>query len=71
MRRFVVSAEGSNRLGLRDLCEWFVNDLWVPSHLTEEQAAAFALDHFRPTLLAELEMIEVSCMEQDPNQAQE
>jgi hypothetical protein len=29
--------------------------------LTDEQAAAFALDQFRRTVLAELEMLEVSC----------
>jgi hypothetical protein len=61
MRRFTVSSEGSSRLGLRELCQRFADNLWVPDHLTDEQAAAFALDQFRRTVLAELEMLGVSC----------
>jgi hypothetical protein len=63
MRRFTVASEGDNRLGLRELCQRFAEDLWVPAHLTDEQAAAFALDQFRRTVLVELEMLEVSCEE--------
>lgn len=71
LQRFVVTTEGKNRLGLRELCERFVNDLWVPAHLADEQAAAFAVDQFRRTLLAELEMIDVSCSDGRPEEVKE
>ena len=71
MRQFVVTTDGKNRLGLRELCEGFVNQLWVPAHLADEQAAAFALDQFRRTLLAELEMIDVSCSDDRPSEVEE
>lgn len=60
MRRFVVTSEGISRLGLAAVCEKFANDLWVPAHLTEDQAVAFALDQFRRTLAGELEMLNVT-----------
>lgn len=63
MGRFIVTTEGSNKLNLRQLCEHFINDTWVPTHLTPEQAAEFALDYFRRTVLAELEMLEVTTEE--------
>jgi hypothetical protein len=71
MRQFIVTTEASNRLGLRELCQRFANDLWVPTHLTEEQAATFAFDQFRRTILAELEMIEVSCRDECQTHATE
>lgn len=46
-RQFTATNEGQSRLGLRDLCERFVNDLWIPAHLTDEQALDFAVDYFK------------------------
>jgi hypothetical protein len=67
MQRFVVTTEGSDKLGLRQLCQDCINDLWIPAHLDDEQAAAFALDWFRRAVLAELELLEVStAAEQNP-----
>jgi len=63
MRHFVVSTEGKNKLNLRQACEDFVNDIWVPNHLTHEQAIRFALDYFKRTLLTELELLDVSACE--------
>jgi hypothetical protein len=60
MQRFVVTTEGSNKLGLRQLCQDCINDLWIPAHLDEEQTAAFALDWFKRAVLAELDLLEVS-----------
>jgi hypothetical protein len=60
MQRFAVTSEGSNRLGLRRLSQDCINDLWIPAHFDDEQAAAFALDWFRGAILAELELLEVS-----------
>ena len=59
--QFKVETTGPDPLNLRRLCEDHVNALWVPDHLTPEQAAWFAFDHFRRTLLMELELLVVSC----------
>ena len=64
MRRFTVTSEGSDRLHLRQLCEEFINDLWLPAHLTPEQAAAFAAYYFRRAVLSELKMLEVTITEE-------
>ncbi|MBW3599304.1 MAG: hypothetical protein KY475_18795 [Planctomycetes bacterium] len=61
--KFTVSTEGRNLLNLRELCEQHVNELWVPAHLTAEQSAEFALDHFKKTVLAELELLVVRAEE--------
>jgi hypothetical protein len=67
VQRFVVKTEGSSRLGLRQLCQDCINDLWIPTHLDDEQTAPFALDWFRRAVLAELELLEVStAAEQNP-----
>jgi hypothetical protein len=71
MRQFIVTSKASNRLGLRELCEQLANDLWVPTHLTETQVATFALDQFQRTSLAELEMIEVSGVDECQDHATE
>jgi hypothetical protein len=42
---------------LRGLCERYVNVLWLPVHLSPEQAEDYAADNFRRTVLAELEML--------------
>jgi hypothetical protein len=60
MQRFVVATEGSDKLGLARLCQDCINDLWIPAHLDDEQAAAFAIDWFKRAVLAELELLEVS-----------
>lgn len=58
-RRFLVSSEASTRLGLAQLCEQFLNELWIPTHLTDEQALDFAVDYFKRTLHAELKLLDV------------
>jgi hypothetical protein len=60
MPRFVVTTEGSDKLGLAQLCQDCVNALRIPAHLDDGQAAAFALDWFRRAIMAELELLEVS-----------
>lgn len=60
MRRFTVSTEGRRDLNMRALAESFVNQLWTPDHLTPEQAANFAHDSFRRTVLAELKMLTIA-----------
>lgn len=57
---FTVTTQGRNALDLRGLCEQYVNGLWLPTHLTPEQAAEYAADYFRRTVLAELKMLVVT-----------
>jgi len=63
MRTFSVSTEGPNRLGLRELCQRYADDQWLPAHATPEQAAAIVLDTFKRAVAAELEMLAVECQE--------
>jgi len=63
MGRFVVTTEGNNKLNLRTVCEEFVNTLWIPTHLTPELAVKFAVDCFKRTLVSELELLDVSAVE--------
>jgi hypothetical protein len=61
MKQFTVTTARWNRF-----CEETLNDLCIPSHLTPDQAAEFAMDHFKRTLLSELELLEVSCIDHQP-----
>ena len=61
--KFNVITEARETLCLRQICEDFVNNLWVPSHYLPEQAEEFALDQFRRAVAAELEMLEVTAKE--------
>jgi hypothetical protein len=42
MRRFIVSADGPNRVGLRELCQRFAGERWIAAHMTPEQRQARA-----------------------------
>lgn len=57
--RFSVWIDGEDRLGLRELCDRHVNDLWVPTHLSTEQAAHFALDHVKRTLARKISRLAI------------
>ena len=57
--KFTVKTEGRNKLNLRQLCEDYANNLWVPDHLTADQAAEFAYDQFEKTVLTELKLLVV------------
>ncbi len=46
MRTFVVTTEGQNRLGPRELCERYVNDQWFAARGSDELAAEALLDQF-------------------------
>jgi hypothetical protein len=48
---FTVTTAVPNNLGLAEICQRHVDELWVPVHLDAEQAAAFVLDHFRRAVL--------------------
>jgi len=59
MRTFAVATEGANRLGLRELCQRYVDDQWHAAHMTDEQAAESLLDQFKRAVRAELELLTV------------
>lgn len=59
MRTFVVTTDGRDRLGLRELCERYVNDQWFAAHATDELAAEALLEQFRRAVKAELELLDV------------
>ena len=44
---------------LRQFYQDYVNELWIPSHLTPTQAEEFALDHFRRWMISAVEMLGV------------
>lgn len=52
--------EGQDRLGIRALCEQYVNDQWFAAHMTDEQAAEALLDQFKRAVAGELELL-VEC----------
>ena len=62
MRKFIVTAEGQNRLGLRERCQQFADEQWVAVHLPSEQAAESVLKEFKRLVRQELELLEVKCM---------
>jgi hypothetical protein len=66
MRTFVVTTEGQDRLGLRELCERYVNDQWFAAHATDELAAEALLDQFKRAVKAELELLECRAVAVDP-----
>jgi hypothetical protein len=47
MRTFTITTEGQNRLGLRELCQRYVDGQWHAAHMTDEQAAEALLDQFK------------------------
>jgi len=65
MRTFTVTTEGQNRLGLRELCQRYVDEQWVAAHMTDEQAAESLLDQFKRTVGAELELLTVETNDVD------
>ena len=50
----MTSHGGENRLGLAEVCQRYVNELWFADHMKAEQGAASALDSasepFRPKM---------------------
>lgn len=50
----VTTTEGQNRLGLRELCERYVNDQWFAAHASGELAAEALLEQLRHAVAIEL-----------------
>ena len=64
--RFVASTEGRNRLGMKELCQKFLDELQMPTCLTKDEAAQYVLDLFKRSVASELEMLDVKCVEIAP-----
>ena len=60
---FIVTTEGPDRLGLRDLCQRFADERWTAGHMTPEQAAESVLDEFKRAVRQELELLQVEGVE--------
>jgi hypothetical protein len=58
--QFAITTEKPGPLEIAKLLERHANNLWVPDHLTAEQAAAFVLEHFRKQIDEELAMITIT-----------
>jgi len=63
MRQIAVTTEGSDRLGLAELCERFANELWIPAHMLPHKVEAFVLEQFKRTVETELKLLVVRCEE--------
>ena len=55
-RRFKVTSSGNSQ-PFRQLCEQHVNELWIPVHLTDDQAEAFAIEHLQKWIASEVELL--------------
>ena len=58
--KFDVRTEQPGPLAIHELLQRHANELWVPEHLDDSQAAAFVLDHFRRQFASELAMVTVA-----------
>ena len=65
VRQFVAHTEGTNSLGLRELCQRYCDERWVANHMTPKQAAESVLDEFKRAVRQELELLEVKCVDRD------
>ena len=66
MRQFVVTTEGQNRLGVRELCERYVNDQWFAAHASDELTAEALLEQFKRAVRQELGLLECRAIGVDP-----
>lgn len=62
-RRFMVRSDGTNQLGLRELCQRFTDERWIAGRLTPDQSSEAVLDEFKRALHAEAEMLDIECIE--------
>jgi hypothetical protein len=65
MRRFIVTTEGGNRLGLRELCQRFADKRWMAA---PEPAAASMLSEFKRAVYGEVELLAVIVHDTDEHQ---
>jgi hypothetical protein len=66
VRTFAASTEGENRLGMREICQDYIDEQWLAAHMTDEQAAESLLDQFKRAVRAELELLTVEAKDVDP-----
>jgi hypothetical protein len=57
--KFKFETEQPSPLAIHELLLRHANELWMPDHFNDGQAAAFVLDHFRRQVMADLAMVTV------------
>jgi hypothetical protein len=58
-RDFTMLSNGPDRSWLMMRAEHSANQLWIPTHLTPDQAREFVLDQFKRAVVADRDMLEV------------
>lgn len=56
---FTIYSDGPNRTGLVAFAQRYVDQLWIPTHLSPDQARDFVLDQLKRAVAAEMELLEV------------
>ncbi len=56
---FTVHSAGPDRTRMVAFAQRYIDELWIPTHLSSDQARAFVLDQFRRAVAADLELLEV------------
>ncbi len=56
---YTIHSDGPDRTGLVAMAQRYIDELWVPTHLTPDQAHEFMLDQFKRAVVGELELLEV------------
>ncbi len=56
---FTVHSDGPDRTRLVALAQRYIDELWIPTHLSSDQARAFVLDQFQRAVAADLKLLEV------------
>ena len=65
MFKIQVTTEGKNELGLLQQLHDYANGYGIPTHVSEEQAAAMIMDSFKRKIHGELEMMEIKVSKQE------
>lgn len=63
MKRFTVTAAGPDRFGLAKLAQEYIDGQWLAAHMFPEEAAEAMREQFRRAIMAEIELLDVRCVE--------
>jgi hypothetical protein len=56
---FRYTAEGTNKLGLREALQAYADGVWHPVSINAERAAEIALDAFKRQIHSELQLLDL------------
>ena len=57
--KLTARTDARDDLDLQDLCQRHIDGLWIPAHLSPEEAGRFALEHFERTVAEGLRVLTV------------